>query len=198
MFLKRGQLPIFIVNLVYLSLALLVFLGRNNYEFVLYIGIIGAVLALILFTNKRVDYPNFVLWGLTLWGIMHMLGGGLLLNGGTMRLYELILIPISEDYNFFRYDQLVHIIGFGVATLVMYVLIKPNLKKKFGGWSLGIVIVMAGLGVGALNEIQEFLAVVIVPETGVGGYINTSMDLVADLVGAILAGVLIKFRKGRL
>lgn len=50
---------------------------------------------------------------------------------------------------------------------------------------------MAGLGVGALNEIIEFFATVVVPETGVGGYENTALDLVADLIGALSATTLI-------
>jgi len=38
-----------------------------------------------------------------------------------------------------------------------------------------------------LNEIVEFFATVILPETGVGGYINTSLDLVFNLLGALIA-----------
>lgn len=198
MLLKEGQWKIFIVNLFYLAIALFIFLGRENYEFVMYIGVIVFFLILILLTNNKVDYPNSVLWALTFWGILHMLGGGLLLKGGTMRLYELMFFTLSEKYSVFRYDQFVHIVGFAVATLVMYGVLKPNLKNKVGWWSLGIVVAMAGLGVGALNEIIEFFAVVIMPETGVGGFINTSMDLVSDFAGAVLAMLWIRAKKGKL
>ncbi|MFA5553809.1 MAG: hypothetical protein WCZ89_04415 [Phycisphaerae bacterium] len=40
--------------------------------------------------------------------------------------------------------------------------------------------------------IAEFFTSLIVPESGVGGYINTSLDLVADLIGAILAMFVIR------
>ena len=80
MFLKEGQWKIFIVNLIYLAIALYVFLGRENYEFVMYVGVIILFLVVILLTNKKVDYPNSVLWGLTAWGILHMIGGGVLLK----------------------------------------------------------------------------------------------------------------------
>jgi hypothetical protein len=53
---------------------------------------------------------------------------------------------------------------------------------------------MVGLGVGAFNEIVEALVSAIVPSSGVGGYVNTSLDLIADLIGAILAFVFIKWR----
>ncbi len=161
---------------------------RKNYEFVGYIVVVSLVLILILFTNKKVNYPNFVLWGLTLWGLMHMCGGGILFNEGTKKLYAVILIPlVSGEYNIFRYDQLVHIVGFGVSTLIMYAIIKSHIDLKTKGKvALGIIVVMAGLGVGAINEIIEFTATTMV-ETGVGGYINNSLDLVSDLIGAILA-----------
>ena len=49
-----------------------------------------------------------------------------------------------------------------------------------------------------LHEIVEFNVTVFVPETGVGGFINTSLDLVADLIGAILAMIYIRIRKGEI
>ena len=195
--LKKGQGAIFIANLIYLLIALFVFSSRRNYEFVTYVGVVVFFSIVILLTNKKVNYPNVVLWGLTLWGMLHMAGGGLLLKGGTMRLYELILIPLSENYEIFKYDQFVHIIGFGVSTLLMFSLLKSRLKSM-EGFSFWLVIVMAGLGVGAVNEIIEFGVTVIVPETGVGGYNNTSLDLVADLIGAVIAVVYIKTRKGKI
>jgi putative membrane protein len=108
-----------------------------------------------------------------------------------------MLLPIVGDpYHIFKYDQFVHIVGFGTATLAMYYLLKPLLREDLKKWTaLSIVVVMAGLGVGALNEIVEFAATVLVPETGVGGYINTSLDLVADLIGAIIALFYIRWQK---
>lgn len=192
--LKKSQWPIFIVNAIYLLIALFVFSSRRNYEFVTYVGVVVFFSIVILLTNKKVNYPNIVLWGLTLWGILHMAGGGVVLNDGEI-LYKLILIPISHNYEIFKYDQFVHIIGFGVSTLLMFSLLKSRLKEM-KGFSFWLVIVMAGLGVGAINEIIEFGVTVLVPETGVGGYTNTSLDLVADLIGAIIAAIYTKAKKG--
>lgn len=194
--LEKNQWPILIVNACYL-LAFSLFYGfKQNYEFMLYIGVIVFFFIVILATNERVKYPNTVLWGLTVWGVLHMCGGGIRI--GDHVLYGQILIPISAKYEVFRFDQFVHIIGFGVATLLMHHLLKPLLKPDLTRWTaLSIVVVMAGLGVGALNEIVEFMAVVIMPETGVGGYLNTSLDLVSDLIGALGALVLIRIVEGK-
>ncbi|PIS04736.1 MAG: hypothetical protein COT81_04945 [Candidatus Buchananbacteria bacterium CG10_big_fil_rev_8_21_14_0_10_42_9] len=184
--LKPGQLPILIFNVIMLGFFAVLYGSRGNYEFLMYIGVIIIILFVILAANKKIAFPNAVLWALTAWGLMHM-SGGAFYPGGTL-LYKIILIPISEEYGIFRFDQFVHVVGFGAATLAMYYLLKPLLRSNLTKWTaLSIVVVMAGLGVGALNEIIEFIAVVIVPETGVGGYNNTSLDLVADLIGALIA-----------
>lgn len=196
MLIKKDQLPILLVNIISLAFFTVFFISRKNYEFLIYIGVIIFFLLVIIATNNRVDYPNEILWGLTFWALLHMSGGGFYIKG--TKLYEIILFPISKTYHIFRYDQFVHIVGFGVATLMMYQLLKPLLTDGLDKWAaLSIIIVMAGLGVGALNEIVEFLATVILPETGVGGYINSSLDLVADMIGAIIALIIIRIKENR-
>ncbi len=190
----KGQRPLLVVNLCYLVAFGAFYGSRKNYEFLIYVAVIVFFFFLILATNARVQYPNSILWGLTAWGILHMCGGGIPI--GDHVLYGQVLIPLSQNYPVFRFDQLVHIVGFGVATLLIHHLLRPLLRPDLKRWTaLSIVVVMAGLGVGALNEILEFLAVVLVPETGVGGYIHTSLDLVSDLVGAILALIYIRARE---
>ena len=43
------------------------------------------------------------------------------------------------------------------------------------------------MGLGAVNEIIEFIAVLSFPDTNVGGYLNTSLDLVFNALGAMVA-----------
>jgi hypothetical protein len=50
------------------------------------------------------------------------------------------------------------------------------------------------MGLGALNEVIEFAVTLSVPETNVGGYINTGWDLVANSVGAVGAATIIRLR----
>lgn len=161
------------------------FLARENYEFLLYIGVIVFFFFVLLLTDTVVRFSKTALWGTVLWAFLHMSGGGVPVGEG--RLYDVILLRLSKTYEIFKYDQFVHFIGFGVATLLMYELLKPVLRIDHHNWvRLAIVVTMAGLGVGALNEVIEFLATVITPETGVGGYVNTSLDLVFDLFGALV------------
>lgn len=183
---RKGQPLILAFNVAVLSIFTVVFMSRENYEFLTYVGVTIFFMVLIIITNRKVYYPNFMLWILSFWSLAHMCGGGVLLDG--KKLYEFMLLDIvKEPYLIFKYDQFVHITGFAGATLAMYYLVKPHLKQGHGWVAISVVVVMAGLGVGALNEIVEFLVSVIVGDTGVGGYINTSLDLVSDLLGALIA-----------
>lgn len=77
----------------------------------------------------------------------------------------------------------------------MFCLLKPLLKENLDRFiALSIVVVMADIGVGAVNEIVEALVSAIVPDSGVGGYVNTSLDLIADMIGASLAMLYIRLR----
>ncbi|MBD3163607.1 DUF2238 domain-containing protein [Candidatus Woesearchaeota archaeon] len=186
MLIKREQWPVFTVHTLALIVFTAIFVLRKDYEFLLYVAVILFFMLLVLFTNHKVEYPNALLWGLAIWSIMHMSGSGIYIGG--KKLYDTILIPIiGEPYSVFKYDQLAHIFGFAVATYLSYILLKPSLSKEPKWRSLSIVILMAGLGFGALNEIIEFFATVLIPNTGVGGYVNTAIDLVSNAFGAAAA-----------
>jgi len=195
MFLKKGQLPILIVNLILLVVFGSIALSKKNYEFLGYIGVIIFFFILILATNKKHNLSNGILWGLTTWALMHMVGGLIIVKEQVV--YKLTLINLIETSNFviLRYDQFVHLVGFGVATLIAYSLLKPYLNKKINMKVLSVLIVLMGMGVGAFNEIVEFIAVLALPETGVGGYYNTMFDMVFNTIGAILAVIWINIKK---
>jgi len=61
-----------------------------------------------------------------------------------------------------------------------------------GTTSILVFPVLGAMGLGAVNEIIEFIAVVVFPNTNVGGYINTALDLVFNALGAIVAMVLVR------
>lgn len=175
--LKRAEWIILFLTIAYLIAFTIGYLSRQNYEFIMYIGVVLFFLVLISLLHLKRRFPLEVLAGLSIWGLLHMSGGFFRVGSGV--LYGYWIFP------FLRFDQLVHFFGFGVATLFVYHLISPYLKKK--PFSVFLVIVFAGMGIGALNEIIEFIAVLVLPQTGVGGYENTMMDIVFNTFGAIAA-----------
>lgn len=190
---KKAHIVLLLINLALIAGFGLLFLARLNYEFIIYVGVIIFFLCLIGISIKKVDYTLGALVGLTVWSALHLAGGGIMIGDG--RLYDVMLIRLSETYPVWRYDQLVHIWGFGASTLVLFSLLASAIKKPVENpIALGVVIVMGGLGMGALNEILEFVVSICVPQSGVGGYMNMSLDLCADLIGAILGLLYIRLR----
>lgn len=188
MLLNRREWPILAVNAVYLTVFSTIAVRRGNTEFLLYAAIVLLAAGVILWRQRTLRIEIWILWGLTAWGLSHMAGG--LIRVGDGVLYDVVLLPIVQrgELLVLRYDQCVHMVGFGVATCLCHHVLSRSLRadarRGLGFW---VLIVLMGCGVGAVNEVVEFIAVLIMPETGVGGYENTMLDLVFNAIGAIIA-----------
>ncbi len=176
---KSFEWAILLFNIIYLIIFSFIFAGRQNYEFLIYIGVVAFFVILIGILHLKYNFSYFVLGGLSAWGLLHMLGGGIIVN--DMVLYAYWIFP------FLKYDMFVHVFGFFFATFFSYEILKSYLKKMT--LAISILLVFIGMGLGALNEIVEFIAVLIMPQTGVGGYENTMFDIVFNTIGSILAVV---------
>lgn len=190
MLLTRRELPVLIVNLIYIPVFTIIALRKLNFEFVLYVGVVILVGALVVWKQRKVQFDLPILWGLTIWGLLHMAGGNIQVGGEV--LYGLQLIPVV-----LRYDQFVHAFGFGTAAVVCYHLLQPYLQKDVERWTVFVLVMLMGSGLGAINEIIEFIAVKTIKDTNVGGYDNTLWDLIFNLIGGVLAVGWLTVRKRR-
>jgi len=184
-------------TLAYIGAAVVGALMTGNAEFVIYIGIMVVLVGVVALVHYRATLTLATLWALSAWGAMHMAGGlvpvpeSWPINGEIRVLYSLWLIP-----DLIKYDQVVHAYGFGITTWVCWQALASKLRPYGSATpTFGTMVLCAagGMGFGALNEVIEFTAVLLVPETNVGGYINTGWDLVANLTGCTIAAVLIVF-----
>lgn len=193
----RRVVPVATFTFGYLGVALVLALLRGNLEFLFYIGVMLLLITLVWAVDRSVTLSAGALWCLSLWGLAHMAGGLLVVPTGwpvsdeTSRvLYTLWLVPER-----IKYDQIVHAFGFGVTTWVCWQGLRAAIRRRGGiaAPTVGLLTlaVAGGLGFGALNEVVEFVATLLVPETNVGGYANTGWDLVANTVGAMGAATLI-------
>ncbi len=178
---NRRDIPVILFSAAYMAVFVGIALTRKNYEFVLYAGVVLVLAAWVLVKQRKVQFDPVILWGLSLWGLLHMAGGNIRVGDGV--LYNVQLVPYV-----LRYDQMVHAFGFGTATLACFHILKGMLNPAIPRQvTLIILVALMGCGLGAMNEILEFLAVKSVPETNVGGYDNTLWDLVFNLIGASIA-----------
>ncbi len=159
----------------------------ENHEFVFYIGVMVILMAFVCLVHVRVNLHPACLWGLSVWGLMHMAGGLVPISEEVGVLYSLWLIPDR-----LKYDQVVHFYGFGITTWAVWQGMSRSLDEPYPTSGLLFIAACAGIGLGATNEVIEFIAVLSMPETNVGDYHNTSWDNVANTLGAITAAVVIR------
>jgi uncharacterized membrane protein YjdF len=196
---RAPQIALLVINIALLVGFGIVFAIRRNYEFITYVVVVGGVIAVLVGSMRRVNYTLDTLIAMTVWAALHLAGGGILV-GEYERLYALMLIPIPTpgDLPILRYDQFVHMWGFATAALLTQNILVGHLRSPMKGkFAISLVIVMAAAGFGAFNEIVEYLVDSALPESGVGGYINTSLDLCSNMIGAIV-GVVYLHLRGRL
>ena len=186
---------ILLFNFLYIALFAIHFFNRGNFEFIWYIFIMLILIGVFGFLHKKYKFNTATLIGLTLWGIGHMFGGSTLIT--EQRLYTQILIPLfnSGEVTILSYDHLMHFYFYVVMTSVIYQIIKKNIKSKIKWFPLAVFIFFASIGVGAFNEIVEFMPVLFLTETGVGGYYNIAWDLVFNALGALTTLIYISFRR---
>jgi hypothetical protein len=181
--------------LAYIVAFTLWFISIGNYEFIVYVITMMGLVLLVGFSLGKAEYTLAMLWALSIWGLMHMAGGGVAVGGSV--LYNLELVPIVETERLFilKYDQVVHAYGFGVTAWVLHHLLTLHFPQTRGTATALVYPVLASMGLGALNEIIEFSAVLMVPDTNVGGYINTALDLCFNAAGAVIAMTVIGLRR---
>lgn len=172
----------------YLVLGGLYFLQDLNFEFVIYIVVIVAAFALLFGTLRITQFPVSILWLISIWGLLHILGGSVLTSDGVLFAYRIYpFLDLGGDFYILKYDQIVHAYLYGVMTLVFLHVLLRTLRSSGPFWIVALLAVMAAMGVSAMNEIMEFLIAVTLERNGVGGYENAMLDLIFNFSGAVLA-----------
>jgi hypothetical protein len=191
--------PVVAFTALYLAVATVGALAIGNREFIFYIVVMVLLVGVLWLVHRGVRLSTATLWALSVWGLAHMAGGLVAvpeswpINGDIRVLYSWWLIPER-----LKYDQVVHAYGFGVATWVCWQGLRASIRARGGDalptFGLMVLAATAGMGLGALNEVVEFAATLLVPETNVGGYLNTGWDLVANATGSTVAALVIWLR----
>lgn len=184
-------------NLVIITMIILVgFLIKaftaKNYEFLGYWVVLVILFFVVVSLAEKFKLPTLSIALFSIWSMLHMAGGLIVING--TRLYDTILIPIIGDPFFIlKFDQVIHAFCYVAITMLVYFAMKNYTKDKK---ALIFFSVLAGVGVGAANEIIEFGMVIFAnAAAAVGGYYNNALDLVFNFIGALIgAGIASKIK----
>jgi uncharacterized membrane protein YjdF len=122
--------------------------------------------------------------------LLHLAGG--LINVGRDVLYNASIGPyvMALGTHLLQYDHVAHAYVSFVTTFACWVMLAAphaaNHRRE-----LVILAVGAALGLGALNEVVEFLTTLTHHAAHAGGYWNTGWDLACNVIGAGAAGLVI-------
>ena len=203
----RSVVAAVVFTALYMAASAFTAIARGNLEFLFYGATMLLIIGLLLWAHWRVRFSGGVIWGLTIWGALHMAGGLMPVPAAWAQgeapavLYSLWLMPFGVEEGWLKYDNAIHALGFGVMAWVCWQALRgavePHMHARLRP-SLGLLTlcVAGAMGFGALNEIIEFTATRLT-DTNVGGYFNTSLDLIANVVGALCAAVMIRLSDGK-
>jgi uncharacterized membrane protein YjdF len=191
--------PVLIFTGVYVLAAIIGAIMAGNREFVLYIVVMAVLIPCIYLMHRKYPLTAPLLWAFSVWGLLHMAGGLVPIPGSWFKegshsvLYSWWIIPDR-----LKFDQAVHAWGFGITTWLCWHILRQALRSPDGSPvrpTPGILILCmaAGMGFGALNEVIEFIATRMLPDTNVGDYVNTGWDLVSNLIGSLIAAGCIRW-----
>ena len=187
---------VLIFSALYLILGGLYFLQDLNFEFVIYIVVIVAAFALLFGTLKITKFPTYILWLISIWGLLHILGGSVPTPDGVLFAYKIYpFVDFGGDFYILKYDQVVHAYLYGVMAVVFLHVLTRTLKAVGPTWIIFLLATMASMGVSAMNEIMEFLIAISLERNGVGGYENAMLDLIFNFSGAIIATAIVLILK---
>lgn len=185
---SMAEKAILVFTGLYLAVFTVLFIRNFNIEFIAYVAVIIFIFALLYGTLDKTKIPASILAGLSLWGLLHMMGGSMPTAEGV--LYNWRMLPVFEgsgELYILKFDQFVHAYLFAVVALLFLHLLLNYFGNRHSQLLIGFIAVCASMGVGAINEIIEFIAVLTIPDNNVGGYLNTALDIVFNFVGALLA-----------
>lgn len=193
---KTSEKIIGAITAIYILIFSVAYMLQGNIEFLAYIAVLIIIAGIIWKTLPDTKLDSLALSGLSLWGILHLAGGGVKLSNGGV-LYGLHLINIIDkggQFFILKYDQFVHFLGFAVTAIVIFQILQPRFKSQVSKKMLYFITIISALGLSAANEVIEFAAFLSIPDTWVGDFYNLALDLVFNTLGAITGTIISVFR----
>jgi len=177
--LKKYITIIFFALQLFIIVSLIITQKSDYIRDVIFITTIAA-LYILLEAKYSILVNNFIRLCLTIVILVHEIAG---------KIFDLYLISAT-------FDKYLHAFGIYSLVLFVYTIMKQFTKMDFKSWlNKFIFLVLVGISLGAIFEILEFLADTIITQKlpNQPNLLDTDLDLIADVVGALIAALHICF-----
>jgi putative membrane protein len=184
---ERGAIQIVAVALVGFCVYGFAAGSPSTVGYVFSVLVIGAAIVWL----RRAVLPDLLAIGLAIAAILHLAGG--LINVGQNVLYNASIGPYVKALgtHLLQYDHVAHACVSFVSAFACWVMLAAPHAATNHRRELVVLAVGAAVGLGALNEMVEFLATLAHHGAHIGGYWNTGWDLACNAIGAGAAGLVI-------
>lgn len=151
-----------------------------------YLQVVGMLVVLTALADRAARFSKTMVWALCSVAVVHLVGG--------------LAPPLDEAPTFYetwlvdrvvKFDQLAHLYGSLVITYACWHLVDGLLRPRRRGLALAFVALLMAMGIGALNELVEFIFGLNNPDFHAGGLANTGWDLAFNLGGGVIAMMLL-------
>ena len=130
---RKGYLALIVFNLIYIIGFTIYYLSIKNYEFMIYIGVLVALFVLVCAIQRRVKFDYTILWMLSIWGLLHMAGGGVQWPGDEV-LYSWVPYEFYNggdalgEFVILKFDQVLHFYVYFIMSFILVHLLHGKMK----------------------------------------------------------------------
>lgn len=177
-------------TVIYLIFFTFIAFFYRNYEFMFYSFVMALLIVFAILKHKEFNLNLTTIILLISILILHALGCNVYIAG--TKLYDTWIIQ-----GILRYDNVIHFYGGIIAALLVYNWLIPNMNKNIltKKTMLFLILLLTAMGLEAFNELSEFSAFVMFTNTGVGDYVNNSLDFFFNLLGSSIMLIFLIMRR---
>jgi hypothetical protein len=162
--------------------------ARGDHRVYAYLVVTAVLVTGAALVDRRVRFAPPVLGLLGASLVLHLCGG--LLPGRDEKiLYDQWIVT-----GVLKVDQLVHFVACAALTIACWSIIGRWLRPGLAPAGPAFVAALMACGLGAVNELFEFLASLLLHDLDVGGQDNTGWDLAFNLAGALAVATWLSLR----
>jgi uncharacterized membrane protein YjdF len=188
--LRRDRNAFAVLGVVAASMSLLAIARGDGSRVRAYLQVVALLVVLMVAADRAARFSRPMVAAMVSSLVVHLIGGLMTPVGDAPTFYETWLVD-----GVLKFDQAAHLYGTAVLTFACWHLAVGLLQPLRQGAGLAFVAGLMACGLGAINELIEFLFGMNNADFHAGGFTNTGWDLAFNLGGAAVGYGLLVMRE---